>query len=274
MLFSRLPVADAAQQYQEVIARIPWVPDPDDGTPGTAGDEGGPPGRRDWSRIARRPATYLLGTTIIAASVAVIAVAGLVAGLVRGAPVVALPTAPPGAAPISELPTAEATPSVVPVARQVFSGRTEGSGVALAVVLDGGRGAAYLCDGQEVEAWFEGEVDGGRVSLVGRNGAVLDATIDGGGLSGSGSAKGMTFEFGIPLAPPPAGVYEAWVAVDGTTVRMGWAVWEAGQQVGAFDRDGQLTAAPPLTLPEGTFEHDGVTHTAVLVSGTDDVVPD
>ena len=50
MLFSRLPVADAAQQYQEVIVRIPWVPDPDDGAPGATGDEDGPPDRRGWSR--------------------------------------------------------------------------------------------------------------------------------------------------------------------------------------------------------------------------------
>jgi hypothetical protein len=273
LLFSRLPVADAVQQYQEVIARVPWVPDPDGGTPGTTGDENEPQRGREWSRIVRRPALYLLGTTVIAASIAVMAVVGLVAGLIRGAPAVAIPTASPGGAPVTQTPGNQATPSVVPAVHQVFSGPINGSSTSLAVVIDGGRAAAYLCDGRAVEAWFEGEVVDGRVSLAGRNGAVLTATIDDRGLSGTGSARGTTFEFGLPLASAPAGVYEARIVVEGVPARMGWAVLENGQQVGVVNRNGQLTPAPPLTLPKATFEHGGVTYAATLVSGTDDVVP-
>jgi hypothetical protein len=257
--FSRLPVAAAAQQYQEIIARVPWVSGPGKGAP-TAG------GRRR-PRITRRPAPYLLGTTLIAASFVVVAVVGLVAGLVRGAP---SPPVTQTAAPLTQAPD---EPSVVPVARQVFSGPIAGSSTSLAVVVDDGRATAYLCDGRALEAWFEGEVRDGQISLAGRNGAAVTATIDGRGLSGTGSAKGRTFDFGISPASAPAGVYEARIDVEGIAVRLGWAVLPGGQQVGVENRGGQLTPAPPLNLPEATFAVRGVTHTAKLVNGADDVVP-
>lgn len=270
MLFSRLPVAEASQQYQEIIARIPWVDAPDDGPSETEGNKAQLRGRKR-SRIARRPAVYLLGTTVVAGSFAVVAVVGLGVGLVRGTPVV---PAPPVAAPLTQAAVDPTTsPTVVPVARKVFSGSIIGSNTSLAVVLDGDRAAAYLCDGRTVEAWFDGEVVDGRVSLAGRNGAALTATIDDRGLSGTGSARGTTFDFGIPPASAPAGVYEARINIDGTPARLGWAVLPGGQQVGAWNRNGQLAPAPPLTLPGATFEVGGIRYKAKLVSGADDVVP-
>jgi hypothetical protein len=269
MLFSRLPVAEGAQQYQEIVARIPWVCDTDDGP--SEGDEAEPRAGRKRSRIARRPAPYLLGTTIVAGSFAVVAVVGLVVGLVRGTPAVPAPSG--SAAPLAQASVDPATPTVVPVTRRVFSGPITGSNTSLAVVLDGDRAAAYLCDGRAVEAWLDGEVVGGRVSLAGRNGAALTASIDDQGLSGIGSARGTTFDFGIPPASAPAGIYEARINVDGTPARIGWAVLPSGQQIGTLNRNGQLTPAPPLTLPHATFELGGTMYTARLVSGTDDLVP-
>jgi hypothetical protein len=273
MRFSRLPVADAAQHYQEIIARIPWVSDSDEDAPGTDDDKDKPSGGRKRSPIRRRPAPFLLGTTVVAGSFAVIAVVGLVAGLVRGAPNAPSPPASPGAAPLTQAAGDPVTAAVVPVARQVFSGPIAGSRTSLAIVVDGGRAAAYLCDGQALEAWFEGEVVDGRISLAGRNGAALTGTIDGQGLSGTGSARGKTFDFGISPASAPAGVYEAKINGDGGDLRMGWAVLPGGQQVGMSNRNGQLAPAPPLTLPGATFELGGVTYTAKLIGGTDDVVP-
>jgi hypothetical protein len=258
--FSRLPMAEAAQQYQEIIARVPWVSGPDTN-----------PGHKR-SRITKRPAPYLLGTTSIAASFAVVAVVGLVAGLVRGTPPAPTQAVAQGAATETQASDERAPQAVVPVARQVFSGPISG-GTSLAIVVDGGRAAAYLCDGRALEAWFEGEVRDDRVSLTGRNGAELSATIDGTGLTGSGSAKGRSFDFGLATASPPAGVYEAKIEVNGTPVRLGWAVLPGGQQLGVENRSGRLSPAPNLTLPAGTFELSGATHTAKLLSGTDDVVP-
>ena len=273
MRFSRLPVAEGAGQYQEIIARIPWVSDPDEGAFRADGGEDKSPRGRKLSPSTRRPAPFLLGTTVVAGSFAAIAVVGLVAGLVRGAP---SPPASPGAAPLTQASEASGDPvtaSVVPVARQVFSGPITGSRTSLAIVVDAGRAAAYLCDGRALEAWFEGEVVDGRISLAGRNGAALTGTINGQGLSGTGSARGKTFDFSISPASAPAGVYEAKINGEGGNLRMGWAVLPGGQQVGMASRNGQLAPAPPLTLPEATFELGDVTHTAKLIGGTDDVVP-
>ena len=101
MRFSRLPVAEGAGQYQEIIARIPWVSDPDEGALRADGGEHKPPRGRKLSPITRRPAPFLLGTAVVAGSFAAIAVVGLVAGLVRGAP---SPPASPGAAPMTQAP--------------------------------------------------------------------------------------------------------------------------------------------------------------------------
>ena len=65
MRFSRLPVAEAAQQYQEIIARIPWVSDPDEGAFRVRGRQGqaaagasGPESRGDRPRTSwERPSS-------------------------------------------------------------------------------------------------------------------------------------------------------------------------------------------------------------------------
>ena len=93
------------------------------------------------------------------------------------------------------------------------------------------------------------------------------------GSAAPGRRKVETFDFSISPASPPAGVYEAKINGEGGHLRMGWAVLPGGQQVGMASRNGQLAPAPPLTLPEATFELGDVTHTAKLIGGTDDVVP-
>lgn len=258
--FSRLAMSDAAQQYQEIVARVPWVSESDE----AEGD--GPATSR------RRPTRYLIGTVVFAGAFLLLAGFGLIAGLVRGGPV-PLPQQPE-AAPGATVPAPSAPPSVTPVAQQVFSGSTV-DGTALAVVVDGDRAAAYLCDGATVEAWLEGAVDGDSITLRGRDGAtVISATgATGSTLGGSGSAGGRAVEFSIAAAGPPAGVYEARVQVGDVEVRLGWAVSADGTPVGVQNRGGRRAAAPPLTLPAANFELDGVLHTAELRDGGDDVVP-
>ena len=272
--FSRLPVADAAQQYQEIITRVPWVSEVLDVPSGgsAADDDEESPDGSDRLRPTTRPATYLIGTAVFAASFALVAVVGLVAGLVRAAPASAAPgtAAPATPPPTSVVAPSSATPTVEPVAFDVYSGATSG-GTTLAVVIDGGRVSAYLCDGAAVEAWFDGSVTDGRIELTGRNGAAITATVRDGSLVGTTSVGG-TVEFSIPLAREPAGVYESRVVLDGVEVRLGWAVLADGRQTGVQNRGGQRSAAPTLTFPEATFEFAGATRAAERISGAADVV--
>jgi hypothetical protein len=270
--FGRLTVADAAHQYQEIIARIPWISEVGDGA-AAGGDDA--PAQTAPRRRTAWPGPYLLSTTAIAASLAAVAVVGLVSGLLRAGPETA-PGAPTTADPPRSVaapgPGAVETPEVAPVARAVYSGPVTGTRTSLAVVVDGDRAAAYLCDGRSVEAWLEGTVTDGRISLSGRGGALLVATPEGELLTGSGTAAGSEVAFALPAAAAPAGVYEARVTVDGVEVRLGWAVLEDGTSVGVQNSGGVRSAAPPLDLPDATFELAGEEHRAAYVGGAADVV--
>jgi hypothetical protein len=268
--FGRLGLGDGAQQYQEIIARIPWISEAGPSSP----EDPERPAAADRVRgFVTRAGPYLVMTTAITAVIAVVAVAGMVVGLARSgsAPPLAAPTAAPAASPA--VPAPETTPAAVPVARAVYSGDVAGTATSLAVVIDGDRAVAYLCDGRKLEAWLEGTVADGRISLTGRNEASLTGAIREAGLAGSGTAAGIPITFSLPTAGAPAGVYEARATADGVEVRLGWAVLADGTSVGVQNRAGERSPAPPLTLPDATFELDGQVHRAVLLGGAADVIP-
>ena len=50
----------------------------------------------------------------------------------------------------------------------VYAGWTEDDSTAIAVAILGTRAAAYLCDGDSVEAWLRGTVDGNEITLTGK----------------------------------------------------------------------------------------------------------
>jgi hypothetical protein len=274
--FSGLSVADAAQQYQEIIARIPWISERGDGAVPTEERAGDPASEEKTPRRPpRRPGPYLLSTTTITALLGAVAVVGLVSGLLSAGPD-APPAGSAGPSAPAALPGPEPevveTPEVTAVSRAVYSGPVAGARTSLAVVVDGDRAVAYLCDGRTIEAWLEGSATDGRISLSGRDGAVVTAASDGPELVGSGTAAGTEVSFALPTASTPAGVYEARVTVDGVEVRLGWAALADGTSVGMQTRDGRRTAAPPLTLPDATFELGGAVHRAELLGGAADVV--
>ena len=53
----------------------------------------------------------------------------------------------------------------------VYAGRSSGNEVTLAVSINGGKAAAYVCNGRTIQAWLQGSVTGNRIALAGRNGA-------------------------------------------------------------------------------------------------------
>lgn len=76
---------------------------------------------------------------------------------------------PPSAAPAlvpSPTSSAAAGPTLT---EAVFTGRSSGNELTVAVGVKDGRAAGYLCDGNKVEAWLEGTLSGDQLSLHGRN---------------------------------------------------------------------------------------------------------
>ena len=72
--------------------------------------------------------------------------------------------------------------------KAVYAGRTDDDSAAIAVAVLGDQAAAYLCDGQDVEAWFRGTVEGDEISLTSKRGAALEAKLVHGGAGGQDRA--------------------------------------------------------------------------------------
>ena len=73
--------------------------------------------------------------------------------------------------------TTSATPSASETAEDsefpeqvVHAGRTADGPAAIAVAVLGNQAAAYVCDGRNVESWFRGIVEGGRLTLKSKSG--------------------------------------------------------------------------------------------------------
>ena len=119
------------------------------------------------------------------------------------------------------------------VVEAVYSGRSSGNQVTLAVVTDGDKAAAYVCNGRTVEAWLQGSVHGNQVSLTGLHGAGLTGSLSGLAMFGTVTpGAGLSFPFSAELSPRPAGVYQARITVNGLATRIGWAVLPDGTQLG------------------------------------------
>lgn len=159
------------------------------------------------------------------------------------------------------------------VVQAVYTGRTSGNQVTLAVVTQGARATAYVCNGKTVEAWLQGSVRGSQVSLAGKNGASLSGSLSGLAMFGTVSTSaGLSFPFSAALSPHPAGIYQARIAVNGLATRIGWAVLPDGTQFGVAVAGSARTPAPPLNLGNGSFTLDGTSFKAAPVAGNETVV--
>jgi hypothetical protein len=159
------------------------------------------------------------------------------------------------------------------VVEAVYSGRSSGNQVTLAVVTDGAKAVAYVCNGRTVAAWLQGSVRGDQVSLTGLHGASLTGTLSGLAMFGTvAPGAGLSFPFSAGLSPRPAGVFQARITVNGLATRIGWAVLPDGTQVGVAVAGATRYAAPPLDLSEDSFTLDGTSFRAAPVTGNQTVV--
>lgn len=177
----------------------------------------------------------------------------------------AAPTPPTATAPSpTPSPTVSTTPTPEAEAQfpdQVaYAGRTRDRSTAVAVAVRGDRAAAYVCDGDDVESWLRGTVDGNTVTLRNRAGTTtLRAELDDAGrLEGAVDLDGDELDFALRPAKPPAGLYRA----RGTKTTIGWILLPDGSQVG-IARTGEESAPAPQLDPD----HPEVTVAGEPLSG-------
>lgn len=183
------------------------------------------------------------------------------------------PAAEPAPAAPAPVAPAPAEPAVEPpaVAELVYAGRSSGNEVTVAIAVLSGRAVAYVCDGDEVEAWLEGTLEGDRLSLAGKNGAAITGTVDGDASFGTVGADGKSWPYSAKGVAAPEGLYEGRSDVAGVADRIGWIVLD-GTQIGGRQRDGDLLPAPELPIGADALTVDGQPFTVRPLSGGDDVV--
>lgn len=167
---------------------------------------------------------------------------------VLGDPGQAPPPAPAAAAAPDPAPASEPV-AVVPdppaVAESVWAGRSSGNEVTVAIAVKDGRAVAYVCDGEQVEAWLEGTLTGSALALEGADGAVLTGTVDATAALGSVTAGGGTWPFAAKVVQAPDGLYDGRANVDGVATRIGWISVD-GAVTGGARAAGEVVAAPVL----------------------------
>jgi hypothetical protein len=149
----------------------------------------------------------------------------------------------------------------------VYAGRTTDDSAAIAVAILGNRAAAYLCDGQDVESWLRGSVNGNEISLKSRKGASLEAKLAGKTLEGKIEVNDDELKFAIKEAKPPAGLYRA----RGAKTTIGWILLPDGSQVGIQTSGEDSASAPKLDPANPEVTVDGESLQGEPVSGDQDV---
>jgi serine/threonine-protein kinase len=161
-----------------------------------------------------------------------------------------------------------------PLRDAVYVGHSSGNELTVAVAVSGAEAAAYICDGETIEAWLDGTVSGEQVDLQGPNGAQLTATLSDRAALGVVTGANGELPFSAAVAGPPAGIYEGRATVDGQPNRIGWIVLPSGRQVGINNVNGEREPAPELDPNDiDGLEIEGVEVEVQRIGGRDPVVP-
>ncbi|GAA2903127.1 hypothetical protein GCM10010472_71690 [Pseudonocardia halophobica] len=216
----------------------------------------------------------LLPVTAAVAAIAVLLAAWVLLrdnGNTEQAPAAQAPTPAPVTATLAPAAAPAATGPVMTEA--VFTGRTSGNELTLAVGIKDGRAAGYLCDGKQVEAWLEGTVTGDKLVLRGKTEAnAVTATLDQRSALGIVTAGGVQRPFSAQLALGEAGLFESRRTVAGLSTRIGWIVLPDGSQVGIAKRGDVREPAPALDPRTLQAVDGGETVTAQRLSGASTVL--
>ena len=154
-----------------------------------------------------------------------------------------------------------------------YAGRVKGGiHASVAISIHGTQAIAYACNGSSVEAWLSGTASGGRLTLTGKNGAVLTGNYDSRRAFGNVSADGITYAFSVYTVKKPSGLYRATADVRGAKIKAGWIVLPDGTEVGSLESNADSAApsaiaAPPLDVTTGTAQDGTTVLHVVSISG-------
>jgi hypothetical protein len=167
----------------------------------------------------------------------------------------------------SDKDTADPAPAAT---TRTYVGSAQGTAAFVAVVVDGSRALAYVCDGvpgepvgtaPTVQAWFNGQSDGTTVNVTQAAGQ-LQLRLTDTDMSGTLTlADGRAMQVAGRAVSGDAGLYRAEAAGTGAKAVAGWILAADGQQRGGVGGEGslpKLSATKVLTLSQPTFSLQGL----------------
>lgn len=177
--------------------------------------------------------------------------------------------APETPAPPEPTAAVEESPAVV---ETVWAGRSSGNEVTVAIAVRDGRAVAYVCDGDQVEAWLEGTLTGDQLALAGADGAALTGTVDEAAALGSVAVGGAQWPYAAKVVQAPEGLYDGRANIDGVAARIGWIVLD-DTVTGGARAAGEIVPAPAFdpATPDGILL-DGAPVAVTVVDGASEGV--
>jgi hypothetical protein len=148
-----------------------------------------------------------------------------------------------------------------------YVGTADGTDAFVAVVVDGSRALAYVCDGVPAEpagtpptlqAWFEGPSDGTSVDVQEPSGRLrLELTAS--DMTGTLTfADGRNVTVSGRTVDEDAGLYRAEAAAADRKAVAGWVLAADGRQRGGVDDSRKVSGVRPLNLAQRTFTFEGL----------------
>src|SRR4051812_966790 len=165
-------------------------------------------------------------------------------------------------------PSASAAPPVAVGTQDTYAGNVTGGGATIAIAVKDGKAVAYLCDGKTGEAWMQGTLTAGKLSLSGEKNSTLTGTVANGTAAGDIKAAGRQFTFSVKTVAPPSGLYRATATVRNAKVVGGWIVLPDGTQTGLATVDAATVIPGPINLTNGTASVGSDTVTASKLDGS------
>ncbi|GAA4707510.1 hypothetical protein GCM10023215_55600 [Pseudonocardia yuanmonensis] len=127
-------------------------------------------------------------------------------GAPAGAPAQAAQATPQASAPAPQAQAPQQEQEAAPaVSDAAFAGRSAGNEVTVAMGVEGDKVVAYVCDGEQVESWFEGTVNGGKLQLSGVDGDLTADATDR-AVFGTVAVGDKSWPFSAQPEDAPAGV--------------------------------------------------------------------
>jgi hypothetical protein len=151
-----------------------------------------------------------------------------------------------------------------------YVGSAQGTAAFVAVVVDGSRALAYVCDGvpgepvgtaPSVQAWFNGQSDGTAVNVTQAAGQLQLRLTDTDMTGTLTLADGRVMQVSGRTVTGDAGLYRAEATGSGSKAVAGWILAPDGQQRGGVGGEGslpKLSGTKVLTLSQPTFSLQGL----------------